>query len=118
MLFSSRLKTARKAAGLTQQELSDALRVPVSTFRNWEQGHNAPSQDILIDIARTLDCSADFLLGLIDEPRHLDKPNPILEDPTARLNDLWPLLNADARKRIVAYADDLYASGRYRNPIG
>ena len=34
-------KELRMRLGLTQQEIADALRIPVGTWRNWEQGRVA-----------------------------------------------------------------------------
>ena len=34
-------KDIRTRLGLTQQEMADALRIPVGTWRNWEQGRVA-----------------------------------------------------------------------------
>lgn len=31
----------RKRLGMTQEEFAHALRIPVATLRNWEQGRNA-----------------------------------------------------------------------------
>jgi putative transcriptional regulator len=31
----------RKRLNMTQQQFADALRIPVATLRNWEQGRNA-----------------------------------------------------------------------------
>ena len=42
--FSMRLKTARKAAGLTQKEMSEIMLIPKRTIEEWERGgREAPS---------------------------------------------------------------------------
>ena len=41
--MESRIKDARTAAGLTQQELSDWLSIPKRTLENWEQGSRKPA---------------------------------------------------------------------------
>lgn len=40
--FAESLKAARKAAGLTQQGLSDLLEVPKRTIEAWEMGERTP----------------------------------------------------------------------------
>lgn len=36
------IKDARKAAGLTQQQMSDMTGIPKRTIQNWEGGINEP----------------------------------------------------------------------------
>lgn len=45
----------RKRLGMTQTEFAQALRIPVATLRNWEQGRNAidpAARSLLILVAR------------------------------------------------------------------
>lgn len=63
--FGSRLRQARKAAGLTQRELAE--RVGFKTYNSiaqYERGLNDPSLPTLFRIATELNCSADWLLNL------------------------------------------------------
>ena len=63
--FGSRLRQARKAAGLTQRELAE--RVGFKTYNSiaqYERGLNDPSLPTLFRIATELKCSADWLLNL------------------------------------------------------
>ena len=36
------IKEARKAAGLTQQQMSDMLDIPKRTIEEWDRGNNYP----------------------------------------------------------------------------
>ena len=38
------IKEARKAAGLTQQGMSDLLGIPRRTLENWESGRSLPPE--------------------------------------------------------------------------
>lgn len=38
------IKSARHEAGLTQQEMSDLLKIPKRTIENWESGSRKPSE--------------------------------------------------------------------------
>lgn len=63
--FGSRLRQARKAAGLTQQDLAE--RVGFKTFNaiaQYERGIRDPSLPTLFRLATELKCSADWLLNL------------------------------------------------------
>ena len=39
-----RIKTMRRALGLTQEEFSSRYHVPLGTLRDWEQGRSEPDQ--------------------------------------------------------------------------
>src|SRR5207249_11088838 len=39
-----RVKTLRRALGLTQQEFAAGYRIPLGTLRDWEQGRTEPDQ--------------------------------------------------------------------------
>ena len=65
--FAKRLKESRIASGLTQQKAADAFRISLRGYCRWESGEREPSLHTVAEIARTLDVSADYLLGLTDE---------------------------------------------------
>jgi len=48
-------QVVRKRLGMTQDQFAQALRIPVATLRNWEQGRNAidpAARALLIVVAR------------------------------------------------------------------
>jgi transcriptional regulator with XRE-family HTH domain len=65
------LKTIRKARGYTQQGLADELHINVKTYGYYENGITTIPSDILIDLARILDISIDYILGLPNAPLHI-----------------------------------------------
>jgi putative transcriptional regulator len=42
-----RVRTLRRALGLTQEEFSARYRIPLATLRDWEQGRTEPDQPAL-----------------------------------------------------------------------
>lgn len=62
--FSERLREARKAVGLTQQQVADKIEMTASGYNQYELARRDPSIPTLIKIARILNRSADWLLGL------------------------------------------------------
>jgi len=44
MSFSQQVKTARKALGLSQEDLAHELGVSFATINRWEAGNNKPSK--------------------------------------------------------------------------
>ena len=57
------LSDKRKAAGITQIELSEALEVAQSTVAMWETGKAYPRAALLPKIAQILGCTVDELLS-------------------------------------------------------
>lgn len=57
------LGAVRKSVGMTQQDVADAIGVPVSTYRKWEQGVNEPDLSIVITLAGLLGVTTDTILG-------------------------------------------------------
>ena len=60
--FASRLREARIAAGLTQEQLGFALDVTKSSVSAWENGREAPSFRLLPRMSQVLGRSLDSLL--------------------------------------------------------
>ena len=60
--FGERLKSLRKAAGITQQELADKLGVHLQTVSKWERGISEPDIALLGELSSVLDISLEKLL--------------------------------------------------------
>ena len=58
------LEEFRKAAGLTQQELSDSAEVSRKSINAIENGVYVPSTVLALKIAKTLNCSVEDLFKL------------------------------------------------------
>lgn len=67
-LIGKRLAIARKRLHIKQVDLAATLGVSDQTISNWEVGLRSPRADLLRRICLELRCSADYLLGLSDEP--------------------------------------------------
>lgn len=65
-IFGERVKEVLKENRQTQKELALALNVQTSTLCEWLNGHNEPPMQAIVDIAKYLDVSTDYLLGLKD----------------------------------------------------
>ena len=61
--FGERLKSLRKAACITQQELADKLNVHLQTVSKWERGISEPDFSLLGGIASALGVTFERLLG-------------------------------------------------------
>ena len=63
-----RIKEVREQLGLTQDELAERVGAEVLQIWRWENNKNKPSADWIANLAEALSVSADYLLGLSDEP--------------------------------------------------
>lgn len=64
--MNNKLKLLRKQKGVSQNVVAKAIGVTLSAYSNYEQGIREPSYEILINICKYYDVSADYLLGLED----------------------------------------------------
>lgn len=63
-MFCDRLKSARKQAGLTQQQAAEVLNLSTRSYQRYEavNGQCDPPIQTLIEMADLLDVSIDWLL--------------------------------------------------------
>lgn len=61
-----RLKQAREEKGLNQYEISALLKIKQPTWNKYENAKSGMSAETLYNICKTLNISADWLLGLKD----------------------------------------------------
>ena len=77
-MFCERLKLLRQKAGLSQRELATGLAVSQQTIAKWEGGKATPNPKTLLQIARLLHTTADYLAGGNDDVS-LREPGEISE---------------------------------------
>ena len=83
-----RLKEIRELRGLSQTDLEQLTEVSNVQIYRYETGKNEPSPDIIARFSRSLNISADYLLGLVDRPQDSLTPQDL--SPTeARLLDAF-----------------------------
>ena len=66
MKFSERIAEAIKSSGLSQKVIAEKLNISESNITNWKNGENLPSVEVLFNLCKLLNESADYLLGLDD----------------------------------------------------
>lgn len=65
-MFASRLRAARERQGLNQTELGRLIGVEQQQINRWESGRNVPNIETAVILARALEVTSDYLLGLVD----------------------------------------------------
>ena len=68
MSFPERLKEARKLRVTTQKQVAEGIQVTESQYQKYEHGKVKPGYDIIIKLCQYFNVSADYLLGLSDNP--------------------------------------------------
>lgn len=66
-LFSSRLKKALRDKSMTQNALSEKIKIHKQTISRYVTGQRMPSSEELISISNELNVSIDWLLGTSDD---------------------------------------------------
>ena len=67
MNFKNILRELRSDSSKTTKEVANDLKMPRSTYSNYEQGVSQPDFETLVRIAKYFDTSTDYLLGLSDD---------------------------------------------------
>ena len=77
MSFEERLKIARNARKISQQRLAEKIFVSQAAYSKYEMGQATPNPDMLARLASELNVSADWLIGLTDEPKPAPKSSMV-----------------------------------------
>ncbi len=68
MTLGERIRHAREQGQLSQAELARRIGISKNAMNTIEGGESDPRVSRIVAIARELDVSADYLLGLTDDP--------------------------------------------------
>ena len=82
--IGAQIHNARRAAGLTQEKLAEAVDVIPQAISDMERGVTSPSIRTLIDLSKVLDVSTDYLLG-IETPSGTDSETEAMIERIRRL---------------------------------
>jgi transcriptional regulator with XRE-family HTH domain len=63
-----RLQTLRRSKGFNQADLAEQTGTSQSMVGRYETGESDPSADVVIRLAQFFEVTADYLLGLTDDP--------------------------------------------------
>ncbi len=66
-----RLRDLREDHELTQRECAEIANIGKNSYIRYENGLRATPHDVLITFSKYYNVSADYILGLIDDPRPL-----------------------------------------------
>ena len=79
-----RIRQRRKALGVSQTALADAIGLTFQQIQKYERGFNRVSFSRLVDISHALDCRVVDLIGDLDDS---SMPSPLFRQDTAHLRE-------------------------------
>ena len=62
-IITENLKMLRSEKGLKQADVAKYLKIPTSTYANYESGANFPDYSILMNLSRYYGVSVDYIIG-------------------------------------------------------
>lgn len=79
-LKGDRLRSLREAKGYTQEELAELVDAGTLQIWRWESEKTDPASDFIEKLARVLGTSADYLIGLEDDPIDRTRQRDLSDD--------------------------------------
>jgi transcriptional regulator with XRE-family HTH domain len=68
MIDGKRLRQLREASGYTREQFAEKIDLGTTQLTRYERGESDATGNVLARIAKVLGVSADYLLGITDEP--------------------------------------------------
>lgn len=96
MTFAERLHSARLARGLKQKEVAAAIGISESNCSMYEHGTREPGLSKLIELARVLNVSTDYLLGITPNDTKLSKWDVIFSNFSEKEQEQLCLIFSEA----------------------
>ena len=70
-MYCERIKQIRKERNIKQKDVIEYLKMHPTTYKRYESGENKTSLELIYELSKFYNISADYLIGLIDEPKPL-----------------------------------------------
>lgn len=101
------LRIIREKRHKNQLNVALAVGVTQESISMYESGIGYPSATILIKLAKYLETSTDYLLGLTDDDTQIKFMNRNLNDKEKELLDKFIYLATEDQLKLIGYADSL-----------
>lgn len=80
MTFHERIRQLRLDGGYMQKDVAEKLKIPKTTYNNYETGFREPDFDTVLKIADFFNVSIDYLLGKSNEKNFISKNTNLKEE--------------------------------------
>lgn len=111
-MFIDTLSDICKSRGITVNKLLLDIGLTSAAQTKWKKG-STPNGHTLQTIADYLGVTVDCLIDKKEAPTTANGADTYLSEDEATLVQSCRQLNADGMRRVLEYAEDLAASGRY-----
>ena len=118
--IGDRIREQRKYKGLSQEQLAKKIGISVMSVRRYESSDRKTTEKVLTAISSALDIDVNWLINgyTLDERRQAmvdyAKNRRVEVQAEKQILDGLQLLNAEGKKKIADYIDDLIKSGKYQ----
>ena len=112
------LISLKKKSGKTIKQISDESGVPLGTLNKLFAGQ---TRDPKLETVRSVVYALGFTLDDLDERESTptssaDDAGVLTKEELSRISAAMDQLNEEGRERVVEYAEDLAAGGRFKKP--
>lgn len=103
MGIGERIELRREQLRMSRQDLSDRTYIDVKQLWRYEKGKNSPTASVITVIAKELDVSTDWLLGMSDEVKPIHSSDD-LSDEEMQLLNIYRSKSPEAQQRLLNVA--------------
>ena len=104
--FEQRIKMLRKKKKLTQTELASKVGTTQGTVGKWENGKLEPNLEKVVELAKELEATTDYLLGFNDINSY-DLPDEEVEDLGQSKEETLTMFREDSIRLKNMFKEDL-----------
>jgi transcriptional regulator with XRE-family HTH domain len=79
MNFWDRLKDGIKDRDLTQEGVARKLKIPIGTFKNWLLRQTYPDAREIVEIAKLLNTTVEYLVCGMDRPGYTEEERRLID---------------------------------------
>lgn len=98
---AQRIRQRRKQLKMSQEDLAAAINASQGQVSRYEKGDNDPTSEVLIQLAKALSTSTDWLLGLTEYPEPPVLGQDDLSDVEQKILQIIRSKTPEQRQRIV-----------------
>lgn len=117
-MWLDRFNNLRRTSGMSLDELSERSGVPKGTLAKITSGI---TKSPALETMRSLVYAMGYTLNDLEEPKNTPTPSAddagvLTKEELSRISAAMDQLNEEGRERVVEYAEDLAAGGRFKKP--
>jgi len=100
----TRIYQRRRALEMSQEELAELVGTSQKQISKYEHGVNDATGDVLASLARALETTTDYLLGLTDDPSRQMRTSGDLNDDEKQLLEIFRQKSPEKRNQMLQVA--------------